>query len=377
MNPGRDGATNEIRRKEPQISTTTNYNRVGTKYNEAKTNRSPARGSEFSGKSDTPNTSLDSTSQPVTELDPEKDVPWTPQTVTQPPPLTLADTSASSSDGSKTILRFPQVNLSGTVEYSDAVSTTESQEVSTDISEEESLLTSFKLDPGADDSSGSSPATSAVPFVSEDTSHGDAFPSENPEAVTDAVFTPESARSASQDSASSGSEESLKDPSVDGNVWIPSSTDVTTLPDVGSGGESFLQTNYTDVDRDDSEKTRESSPPGPLPSQGASGSDVRMPPYSTFAYFPTEVTPPALTLSSGHHRSVPTGSVVHAQTTQPVHNGEAPLQPSSSSDVFPLVTPLLLDNQTLNTTPAASSSDWALHATPVFPSVGVFLRFLQ
>ena len=371
MNPGRDGATNQIRRKEPQISTTTNYNRVGTKYNEAKTNHSPARGSEFSGKSDTPNTSLDSTSQPVTELDPGKDVLWTPQTVTQPPPLTLAGTSASSSDGSKTTLRFPQVNLSGTVEYSDAVSTTESQEVSTDISEEESLVTSFKLDPGADDSSGSSPATSAVPFVSEDASRGDAFPSENPEAVTDAVFIPESARSAAQDSASSGSEEALKDPSVDGNVWIPSSTDVTTLPDVGSGGESFLQTNYTDVDSDDSEKTREFSPPGPLPSQGASGSDVRMPPYSTFAYFPTEVTPPALTPSSGHHHSAPTGSVVHAQTTQPVRNGEAPLQPSSSSDVFPLVTPLLLDNQTLSTTPAASSSDWALHATPVFPSVGV------
>ena len=100
VNPGRDGATNQIRRKEPQIPTTTNYNRVGTKYNEAKTNRSPARGSEFSGKSDIPNTPLDSTSQPVPELDPGKDVPSTSQTVTQPPRLTLAGTSASSSDGS-------------------------------------------------------------------------------------------------------------------------------------------------------------------------------------------------------------------------------------------------------------------------------------
>ncbi|XP_070224878.1 receptor-type tyrosine-protein phosphatase zeta isoform X1 [Bos mutus] len=371
VNPGRDGATNQIRRKEPQIPTTTNYNRVGTKYNEAKTNRSPARGSEFSGKSDIPNISLDSTSQPVTELDPEKDVPSTSQTVTQPPPLTLAGTSASSSDDSKTILRFPQMNLSGTVEYSDTVSTTESQEVSTDISEEESLLTSFKLDPGADDSSGSSPATSAVPFVSENTPHGGVFPSENPEVVTYDVFIPESARNASEDSASSGSEESLKDPSVDGNVWFPSTTDVTTLPDVGSGRESLLQTNYTDVDSDESEKTTESSPPGPLLSQGPSVSDVRMPQYSTFAYFPTEVTPHAFTPSSGQHHSVPTVNVVHAQTTQPVYNGEASLQPSYSSEVFPLVTPLLLDNQTLNTTPAASSSDRALHATPVFPSVGV------
>lgn len=320
VNPGRDGATNQIRRKEPQIPTTTNYNRVGTKYNEAETNRSPARGSEFSGKSDIPNISLDSTSQPVTELDPEKDVPSTSQTVTQPPPLTLAGTSASSSDDSKTILRFPQMNLSGTVEYSDTVSTTESQEVSTDISEEESLLTSFKLDPGADDSSGSSPATSAVPFVSENTPHGGVFPSENPEVVTYDVFIPESARNASEDSASSGSEESLKDPSVDGNVWFPSTTDVTTLPDVGSGRESLLQTNYTDVDSDESEKTTESSPPGPLLSQGPSVSDVRMPQYSTFAYFPTEVTPHAFTPSSGQHHSVPTVNVVHAQTTQPVYN---------------------------------------------------------
>ncbi|KAI4543548.1 hypothetical protein MG293_006342 [Ovis ammon polii] len=329
VNPGRDGATNQIRRKEPQIPTTTNYNRVGTKYNEAKTNRSPARGSEFTGKSDIPNPPLDSTSQPVPELDPEKDVPSTSQTVTQPPPLTLAGTSASSSDGSKTILRFPQMNLSGTGEYSDTVSTTESQEVSTDISEEESLLTSFKLDPGADDSSGSSPATSAVPFVSENTPHGDVFPSENPEVVTYDVFIPESARNASEDSASSGSEESLKDPSVDGNVWFPSTTDVTTLPEVGSGRESLLQTNYTDVDSDESEKTTEPSPPGPLLSQGPSVSDVRMPQYSTFAYFPTEVTPHAFTPSSGQHHSVPTINVVHAQTTQPVYNAEA-----SSSDVL-------------------------------------------
>uniref|UniRef100_A0A8C6D4Y3 Receptor-type tyrosine-protein phosphatase zeta n=1 Tax=Moschus moschiferus TaxID=68415 RepID=A0A8C6D4Y3_MOSMO len=319
VNPGRDGATNQIRRKEPQIPTTTNYNRVGTKYKEAKPNSSPARGSEFSRKSDIPSTSLDSTSQPVTELDPKKDVPSTAQTVTQPPPLTLAGTSASSSDGSKTILRFPQTNLPGTVEYSDAVSTTESQEVSTDIGEEESLLTSFKLDPGAEDSSGASPATSAVPFVSEHTSHGHVFPSGNPEAVPYDVFIPESARNASGDSASSGSEDSLKDPSVDGSVWFPSTTDVTTLPDVGSGRESFLQTDYTDADSE-SAKTIESSPPGPLLSQGPSVSDVRMPQYSTFASFPTEVTPHAFTPASGQHHSAPTANVVHAQTTQPVYN---------------------------------------------------------
>nr|XP_030713516.1 receptor-type tyrosine-protein phosphatase zeta isoform X1 [Globicephala melas] len=371
VNPGRDGTTNQIRRKEPQIPTTTNYNQVGTKYNEAKTNRSPAGGSEFSGKGDIPNTSLDSTSQPVTELDPEKDVPLTSQTATQLPSLTLADTSVSLSDGSKTVLRFPQMNLSGTVEYSNTVSVMESPEVSTDISGEESLLTNFKLSTEADDSSGSSPATSAVPFVSESISHGSVSSSEIPEAVTYDVLVPESTRNASEDSASSGSEESLKDPSVGGNVWFPGTTDVTTLPDVGSGRESSLQTNYTEMDIDESEKTAESSPPGPLVSQGPLLTDTEMPHYSTFAYFPTEVTPHAFTPSSGQPDSVPTINLAHPQTTQPVYNGETPLQPSYSSEVFPLVTPLLLDNQILNTTPAASSSDSALHATPVFPSVGV------
>ncbi|XP_036719915.1 receptor-type tyrosine-protein phosphatase zeta isoform X3 [Balaenoptera musculus] len=320
VNPGRDGTTNQIRRKEPQIPTTTNYNQVATKYNEAKTNQSPARGSEFSGKGDIPNTPLDSTSQPVTELDPEKDVPLTSQTATQLPSLTLAGTSASLSDGSKTVLRFPQMNLSGTVEYSNTISVTESQEVSTDISGEESLLTNFKLSTEADDSSGSSPATSAVPFVSESISHGYVFSSEIPEAVTYDVLIPESTRNASEDSASSGSEESLKDPSVDGNVWFPSTTDVTTLPDAGSGRGSFLQTNYTEMDIDESEKTTESSPPGPLVSQGPLVTDVEMPHYSTFAYFPAEVTPHAFTPSSGQHDSVPTVNLVHPQTTQPVYN---------------------------------------------------------
>ncbi|XP_047619501.1 receptor-type tyrosine-protein phosphatase zeta isoform X2 [Phacochoerus africanus] len=320
VNPSRDSVTNQIRRKEPQVPTTTNYNRVGTKYNEAKTNRSPARGSEFSAEGESPTSSVDSTFHPVTESAPEKEVPLTSQTVTQLPPLTLGGTSASLSHGSKTVLRFPQMNLSGTVESLPTVSISESQEVSTDTIEEESLLTNFKLDTGADDSSGSSPVTSAVPFISENTSPGYALSSENPEAVTYDDFLPETTRNALEDSASSGSEESLKDPSLDGNVWFPHATDVTVQPDVGSGRESFLQTNYTEIDSDESEKTTESSSPGPVVSQGPSVTDLEMPQYSTLAYFPTEVTPHAFTASSGQHDSVPTAHVVPSQTTQPVYN---------------------------------------------------------
>lgn len=313
LNPGRDSVTNQIRRKEPQISTTTNYNRIGTKYNEAKTHRSPTRGSEFSGKGDIPSASLDSTSQPITKLAPGKDVPLTSQTVTKPPPHRLEGTSASFNDGSRTVLRYPQMNLSWTMESLNTVSIMESQEVSTDIGEEESLLTNFKLDTGADDSSGSSPANTAVPPISENISHGYVFSSENPEAITYDVLIPESTRNASEDSVSSGLEDSLKDPSIDGKVWFPSSTDVTQA-DVKSGRESFPQTNYTKIHIDESEKTTESSSPGPLVT------DTEMPQYSSFAYVPTEVTPHAFTPSSGKHDSVSTINLIHSQTTQPVYN---------------------------------------------------------
>ncbi|XP_063097594.1 receptor-type tyrosine-protein phosphatase zeta isoform X2 [Cavia porcellus] len=365
-NPGRDHATNQIRRKEPPVSTTAHYNRMGTGYNEAKTNRSPARGGDLSGKAALPNTPLNSTPPPGPQLATAKEMFLFSQT--ELPPHTVEGTSSSLNDDSKTILRFPQMNLSGTVDSLNTVSITEYPDVSTDISEEDNLLTDFKLDSGADDSSGSSPATSAMPFILENISNGYIFSSENPEAITYNVVKPESVRNASEDS--SGSEESLRDLSTGTSVWFPNSTDDTTQPDTGSGKETFLQSNYSEPYTDESEKETESISPGPVVSQGPSVTDMEIPHYSTFTYFPTEVTPHAFTSSSGHG-SASTIAVVQSQTTQPVYNGEASLQPSNSSEVFPLVTPLLLDNQILNTTPAASSSESALHATPVFPSVDV------
>ncbi|XP_008827102.1 receptor-type tyrosine-protein phosphatase zeta isoform X6 [Nannospalax galili] len=320
LNPSRDSATNQIRKKESQVSTTTHYNRIETKYDEAETNRSPTRGSEFSGKGDVLNTSLNSTSQQVVELDVDKGLSLPSQTGTELPTLTMEGTSASLNDGSKTLLVFPQMNLSGTAESLNMVTITEYQELSTDISEEENLLTNFRLDTGADDSSGSSPATSTLPFFSDNISHGYTSTSETPEAITHNIFKPESARNASEDSASSGSEESLKDPSFDGSVWFPSSTDVTTLSEVGSGRESFLQINSTDIQIDGSRETTESFSAGAMVSQGPSVTDMEMPHYSTFAYLPTEVTPHAFTPSSGPHHLAPTISVLHSQTTQPVYN---------------------------------------------------------
>ncbi|XP_064230039.1 receptor-type tyrosine-protein phosphatase zeta isoform X3 [Aotus nancymaae] len=364
VNTGRDSATNQIRKKEPHLSTTTHYNRMGTKYNEANTNRSPTRGSGFSGKGDVPNASLNSTSQPVTKLATEKDISLTSQTVTELSPHTVEGTSASLNDGSKTVLRYPHMSLSGTAESLNTVSITEYQEVSTDISEEESLLTSFKFDHGAEDSSGSSPATSAMPFISENISQGYIFSSENPETITYDVFIPESTRNASEDSTSSGSEESLKDPSVDENVWFPSSTDMTAQPDVGSGRESFIQTNYTEIRVDESEKTTKSFSADPVVSQGPSVTDLEMPHYSTFAYFPTEVTPHAFTPSSRQQDLVSTVNAVHSQTTQPVYN-------AVPSDPILVETPKVdkISSTILHLTVSNSaSSENMLHSTsvPVF-----------
>ncbi|XP_051031701.1 receptor-type tyrosine-protein phosphatase zeta isoform X4 [Phodopus roborovskii] len=320
LNPSRDSSTNQIRKKEPQVSTTTHYNQMDTKYNEAKTNRSPTRGSEFSGKSDVLNTSLSSTSQQVAELDTEEEISLPSQTGTKLPPHSVEGTSASLNDGSKTFFVFPQMNLSGTAESLNMVSITEYQEVSTDIGEEENLLTDFKLDTGADDSSGSIPATSTVPFFSDNISHGYISSSEMPEAITYDVLKPGSTRNASDDSASSGSEESLKGPSPDGSMWFSESTDLTTQSEMGSGRESLPQANSTDIQTDESGETTESFSPDAMVSRGPAVTDMGMPHYSTFAYLPTEVTPQAFTPSSRPLDLAPTINVLQSQTTQPVYN---------------------------------------------------------
>ncbi|NP_001389983.1 receptor-type tyrosine-protein phosphatase zeta isoform 8 precursor [Mus musculus] len=320
LNPGRDSVTNQIRKKEPQVSTTTHYNHMGTKYNEAKTNRSPTRGSEFSGKSDVPNTSPNSTSQHVAEFETERGISLPSQTGTNLPPHNVEGTSASLNSGSKTLFIFPQMNLSGTAESLNTVPITEYKEVSADVSEEENFLTDFKLDTGADDSSGSSPSTSTVPFSSDNLSHGYITSSDMPEAITYDVLKPGSTRNAPEDSAPSGSEESLKDPSLEGSVWFPGSTDLTTQSETGSGRESFLQVNSTDIQIDESRETTESFSPDATVSQDPSVTDMGMPHYSTFAYLPTEVTPQAFTPSSRPLDLAPTINILHSQTTQPVYN---------------------------------------------------------
>ncbi|XP_041443526.1 uncharacterized protein LOC432027 isoform X1 [Xenopus laevis] len=104
------------------------------------------------------------------------------------------------------------------------------------------------------------------------------------------------------------------------------------------------------------------------------GQEMPLVPNSTFST--PEVLLESVSAGFGNHDSESSVSEVLSQatlsqTTQPVSNGEIPLQPSFTSEVFPLVTPLLYDTKLLKATPASSDIDLILHATPVFPSVDV------
>nr|XP_020822019.1 LOW QUALITY PROTEIN: receptor-type tyrosine-protein phosphatase zeta [Phascolarctos cinereus] len=362
VSPSTASATSQIKRKEPEVTTTSNYKReqLRTKPDEDKTNEYLTEGREFSEEGDVHNVVFYSTYQPVTELSAqEKDISWISQNITD----IIETTSSSSNDGSETTIHFSHISSSETSDSS-RISIAESQETSTDSREEDSLLTNFQFESGGDDSSGSVPATSAGPFVSENISHG--------YVISYDVLLPGYTKNTSKDSNSSDSEESLKSPSVDGNVWFNNMTDLTASPDATSDDKKLSQTSSTDTVNKESAAATAASSIGPLVSQDTSVVDLAMPPYSTFAYFPTEVTPHSFSPTSGHSESTSAASELLSQTTQPGYNGEIPLQPSYSSEVFPLVTPLLSDNQMLDTTlPAASGSDLTLHATPVFPSVGV------
>ncbi|XP_027710984.1 receptor-type tyrosine-protein phosphatase zeta isoform X3 [Vombatus ursinus] len=310
VNPSTTSATSQIKRKEPQVTTTLNYKREQsrTKPNKDKTNQYLTEGREFSEEGDVHNVIFYSTYQPVTELSAqEKDISWISQNITD----VVETTSSSPHDGSKTTLRFSQISSSETSDSS-RVSLAESQETSTDSREEDSLLTNFQFESGGDDSSGSVPVTSAGPFVSENISHG--------YVISYDVLLPGYTKNTSKDSNSSDSEESLKSPSVDGNVWFHNMTDLTTSPDASSGDRKLSQTSSTDTVNKESAAATAASSIGPLASQDTSVVDLEMPPYSTFADFPTEATPRSFSPTSGRGESTSAASEVLSQTTEPGYN---------------------------------------------------------
>ncbi|XP_051819518.1 receptor-type tyrosine-protein phosphatase zeta isoform X4 [Antechinus flavipes] len=302
-------STPSVTRKEPQVTTASNFKReqMRTKPNIAQTNKYLTEESEFSEEGDGHNMIFYSTYQPVTELSAqEKDISWISQNITD----VVETTSLSPNDGSKTTRHFSQISSSETSDSS-PILIYEFQETSTDSREEDSLLTNFQFESGGDDSSGSVPATSAVPFVSENVSHG--------YVISYDVLLPGYTKNTSKDSNSSDSEESLKSSSLDGNVWLHNMTDLATNPD-DTLDKKLSQTSSTDTVNKESAAATMSSSIGPLVSQDTSAVDLEMPPYSTFAYFPTEVTPHSFSPTSGHHESASAASDILSQTTQPGYN---------------------------------------------------------
>ncbi|XP_014380756.1 receptor-type tyrosine-protein phosphatase zeta [Alligator sinensis] len=353
--PSTDSAINQIRKKEFQVTTSSySQEKMGTKSNEAKTNRY-LKQKESHGK-DIFKAFFYPTSQPVTEKsDEEKDTSLETQTVTRMPPQV--------NDPTKGIEE----------EYVYISSGTEPTTTSAAGSSEGDFLSPvFKPDQDADDSWSFILTTTSMQFVTEETTQEDILPSGSPDISMHDFHSQGYNQSVSEVVAPSDAEESADNtPSVDGKLWFHNATDLTDRSVVPLDRKQLIQTSYTNAYIEGLKPATVPYSSGPVMSQDTSDADIELPHYPTFALSPTELSLHSVSSSSGEYGSASAASEVLSQTTQPVYNGEIPLQPSYSSEVFPLVTPLLFDTQMLNTAPATPGSDVTLHATPVFPSVDV------
>ncbi|XP_068256803.1 receptor-type tyrosine-protein phosphatase zeta [Nyctibius grandis] len=354
--PSTDSTINQIWRKDFQVTTSSySQGKMGTKPNEAKTNRYLTREEQLHGKDDVFKAVYYPTSPPVSEIsEEEEDSFLESQKITGIPPQLIDSTK-------------------GIEEYIYLSSGTEPTRITTTGHvDEDFFLSPFKPHQESDDFWSSILTTSSAQLVTEETSQEDTLPSGSPDISMQDVVSQGSIKYVSEGVAPSSSDEPPKHTSsTDGNLWFHNATDLTTQSVDTLDSRQLSQTSYTD---DYVEGLKPSAVPyssSPVVSQDTSDADLELPHYSTFAFSSAELSPHSLSSSSGEYGSASAASKVLSQTTQPVYNGEIPLQPSYSSEVFPLVTPLLFDSQMLDTTPATSDSDVTLHATPVFPSVDV------
>jgi len=355
--PSTDSTINQIRRKDFQV-TTSSYiqDKMGTKPNEAKTNRYLTREEELHGKDDVFKAVYYLTSPPASEVSEEEEDPFSEsRTITGIPPQLIGSTKGIEE------------------EYIYLSSGTEPTRITTTVhSDEDFLLSPFKPHQESGDFWSSVLTTSSAQFVTEQTSEEDTLPSGSPDISMHDVLSQGSIKYVSEGAAPSSSDEPPKHiSSTDGNLWLRNATDLTTQSVDTSDSRQLSQTSYTDAYVEGLKPATVPYSSSPVASQDTSDADLELPHYSTFAFSSAELSPHSISSSSGEYGSASAASEVLSQTTQPVYNGEIPLQPSYSSEVFPLVTPVLFDSQMLDTTPATSDSDVTLHATPVFPSVAV------
>uniref|UniRef100_A0A8C3V8Y3 protein-tyrosine-phosphatase n=1 Tax=Catharus ustulatus TaxID=91951 RepID=A0A8C3V8Y3_CATUS len=352
--PSTDSTMNQLRRGFQVITSSYSQEKMGTKPSEAKTNRYLTK-EELHGKDNVFKAVYYATSPPIGEISEEEDPFLESQTITRIP------------------AQFIDSTKGGEEEFIYLSSGTEPTRIATTgHSDEDFLLSPFKPHQESDDFWSSVPTTSSSQLVTEESSQEDALPSGSPDISVHDVFSQGSIKYVSEVVAPSSSVVPPKHTSsTDGNLWFHNATDPTAqFVDTSPGGQ-LSQTSYTDAYVEGLKPTTAPYSSSPVVPQDASDADLKLPHYSTFAFSSAELSPHSISSSSGEYGSASAASEVLSQTTQPVYNGEIPLQPSYSSEVFPLVTPLLFDSQMLDTTPATSDSDVTLHATPVFPSVDV------
>nr|XP_016849370.1 PREDICTED: receptor-type tyrosine-protein phosphatase zeta [Anolis carolinensis] len=335
-----DSMTNQIRKMEFQFTTSSyDQERMGTKFNEAGTHKYVTREDDAHGKDDQSKTFFHPTSESIAEI-PKKEQDDSVES--------QSATTSSSTKGNEE-------------EYAHAFSDNEARAPTTDGIEDDIEVSAFKPDPDTDDSWSSTHTTSPSWLVTVETAQESIVSSGSPEKMHDDL-SQDYIKILSEDVTPPSAEDSAeKVLEANGNLWYHNGTDATAVPLDTKQLFHVSSPNPTTIPY----------PGGPLVSQESSGVDIELPHTSTFAFSPTELLPYSASSNSEEHGSASSANEVLSQTTQPVYNGEIPLQPSYSSEVLPLVTPLLSDAQMLNTFPAASSSDVTLHATPVFPSVGV------
>ncbi|NWW38211.1 PTPRZ phosphatase, partial [Panurus biarmicus] len=352
--PSTDSTMNQLRRDFQVITSSYSQEKMGTKPSEAKTNIYLTR-EELHGKDNVFKAVYYATSPPIGEISEEEDPFLESQTITGIPPQLIDSTKG------------------GEEEFIYLSSGTEPTRITTTgHSDEDFLLSPFKPHQESDDFWSSVPTTSSSQMVTEETSQEDALPSGSPDISVHDVLSQGSIKYVSEVVAPTSSSEPPEHTSpTDGNLWFRNATDPAIQSVDTSPSGQLSQTSYTVAYVEGLKPTTVPYSSSPVVSQDTSDADLELPHYSTFAFSSAELSPHSIPSSSGEYGSASAASEVLSQTTQPVYNGEIPLQPSYSSEVFPLVTPLLFDSQMLDTTPATSDSDVTLHATPVFPSVDV------
>ncbi|MGH0143085.1 UNVERIFIED_CONTAM: hypothetical protein FKN15_077713 [Acipenser sinensis] len=145
-----------------------------------------------------------------------------------------------------------------------------------------------------------------------------------------------------------------------------------TAPPVSSDASSGGENRYSDTRDEDTRHVTAPYTSGEMVFQGTSFPKGSLSPTSEVLLYSTSSGPGV------QQPSTSAGSEVLSQTTQPVFNGEIPLQTTSGSplsDIFLHSDPALFDTQMLNqVTPVASDYPSSLHVTPVLPSVDLLLQ---